>query len=413
MNDRGQIDLAAGRSPKAKRKLLLHRLFAIGLPILVIGGAVGATVAMSALAPEPDATEDPLKALPVLTAKATTDTVQLTVRTQGEVQPRTEIGLVAQVPGRILYMSPDFIEGGAFSRGDLLVRIDPAEYRLRVTQAQANVSQAETVLARERSEADLARMDWDDLGSGGEATPLTLRQPQMAEAAALLEAAKAQLAEALLQLSRTEIRAPFDGRVTERLVDAGEFVAMNGSLGRIYATDIMDVRLPLTQNELRQAGLYLGYAADMETGIPVTLSALAAGERMEWTGRITRTDARFDSQSRVLHAYVEVHDPFAGAGDGRPPLAPGLFVDADIAGPTLDGVVTMPRAALRGQADVYVASADGTLSIRTVEVRSSDRDRVVLNGGLAPGEDVIVSPIRGAVTGMKIDIVEPTSTGGA
>lgn len=392
-----------------KKKLLRHRMIAIALPLIVIVGAVGATVAMSALAPVPEETEDPIKALPVLTAIAQSDDVQLSVRTQGEVQPRTEINLINEVSGRITYMSPDFIEGGAFRRGDLLVRIDPAEYRLRVTQARANVSQAETVLARERSESEIARMDWEDLGSGGEATPLTLREPQMAEAAAQLEAAKARLAEAELQLARTEIRAPFDGRVIERAVDAGEFAAQNGRLGEVYASDIMDVRIPLTQNELRQTGVYLGYSADGDAGVPVTLSADISGRRAEWTGYITRTDARFDSQSRVLHAYVEVRDPFKDVSVGQAALGPGLFVDAEIDGTVLEGVVTIPRSALRGEDEVYLAGSDDTLTIQKVEVQSSTRDRVVLTGGLNSGDKVIVSPIRGAATGMKIEVVERTA----
>ncbi|MGB3457478.1 MAG: efflux RND transporter periplasmic adaptor subunit [Litorimonas sp.] len=392
----------------AKRRLLRHRIIAGALPLIVIVGAVGATVGMSALAPQPEEVEDPIKALPVLTATATTDTVQLTVRTQGEVQPRTEIDLIGEASGRITYMSPNFIEGGAFHRGELLLRIDPAEYRLRVTQARAAVSQAETVLAREKSESELARMDWADLGRGGEATPLTLREPQMAEAGAQLESARAQLAEAELRLARTEVRAPFDGRVTEREVDAGEFVGLNGRLGRVYATDIMDVRLPLTQNELREAGLYLGYASDAENGVPVSLSADMAGTRAEWSGAITRTEARFDSTSRVLHAFVEVADAFSG--EARFPLAPGLFVTAEIAGPVLENIVTVPRAALRGEADVYVANDDGTLSVRRVVVQSSDRDRVVLTSGLSAGERVIVSPIRGASDGMKIEVVDPSAS---
>lgn len=398
------------RSGPAKKKLLRHRIVAVALPLIVIVGAVGSTVAMSALAPEPEEKENVIKALPVLTAVATSDSVQLSVRTQGEVQPRTEINLTNEVTGRITYMSPNFIEGGAFKKGDVLLRIDPAEYRLRVTQARANVSQAETVLAREQSEAEIARMDWEDLGTGGEATPLTLREPQMAEAAAQLEAARATLAEAELQLSRTQIRAPFDGRVVERDVDAGEFVGGNGRLGRIYASDIMDVRVPLTQNELRQTGLYLGYSADVETGVPVTLSADVSGQRVEWQGQITRTDARFDNQSRVLHAYVEVHNPFDAIADGRPALAPGLFVDADIAGPTLDNVVTIPRAALRGDNEVYLAEDDNTLTIQTVEVQSSNRERAVLTDGVRPGQTVIVSPIRGAATGMTIEVVDPSSS---
>lgn len=399
-----------GIPPRKKpRKLLILRLLTFALPIVVLGSAIGGTVAMSAFSPEPEENETPIKAQPVLTAKAKIDSVMMTVKAQGEVQPRTEINIVAQVGGRITYMSPNYIAGGRFDRGDLLVRIDPAEYKLRVTQARANVSQARTVIAREQSEADLAKIDWADLGRGGTPTPLTLREPQMAEAAAQLESAKAQLAEAELQLSRTEIRAPFDGRVTERLVDAGEFVGTNSRLGRIYATDIMDVRLPMTQTDLRQAGLFLGYEAGADAGVPVRLTLSSIGSESEWVGHITRTDGRFDSQSRVLHVYAEVRNPFAGVAEGRPPLAPGLYVDAEINGPVIENVVTIPRAALRGSSDVYIANDDGTLSIRTVEVQSSDRTQAVLLGGLKAGDDVITSPIRGVAEGMKIEVVDPTA----
>jgi RND family efflux transporter MFP subunit len=400
----------SGESPPTRpRKLLVLRLLTFVLPIIVLGGAVGGTVAMSALSPTPEETDTEIKAQPVLTVPAKTDTVMMRVKAQGEVQPRTEINIVAQVGGRIAYMSPDFIQGGRFERGDLLVRIDPADYKLRVTQARANVSQAQTVLARERSESDLARLDWDDLGGGGTPTPLTLREPQMAEAAAKLESAKAQLAEAELQLSRTEIRAPFAGRVTERLVDAGEFVSANSRLGRIYGTSVMDVRLPMTQTDLRQAGLFLGYEAKGDAGVPVRLTLMSIASTSEWTGYITRTDGRFDSQSRMLHVYAEVRNPFENISEDSPPLAPGLYVEADINGPTLNDVVTIPRDGLRGTDQVYIANADGTLSIRTVNVLSSTRDRVVLGSGLDIGDSIIVSPIRGAVEGMKIEVVKTTA----
>jgi len=204
----GSTHPIGGEPPRKRpRKLLLLRLLTFVLPIIVLGAAVGGTVAMSALSPTPEETDTEIKAQPVLTVQAKTDTVMMTVKAQGEVQPRTEINIVAQVGGRVAYMSPDFIQGGRFDRGDVLVRIDPADYKLRVTQARANVSQAQTVLARERSESDLARLDWDDLGGGGTPTPLTLREPQMAEAAAQLASAKAQLAEAELNW-----RGPKSGR---------------------------------------------------------------------------------------------------------------------------------------------------------------------------------------------------------
>ena len=387
----------------ARKKLWLWRISVIIFPLLVILAGVAATLIMGALKDKPEEKEDVVKAIPVLTALAQTEDVTLSVDVQGEVQPRTEINLVPQVSGKITYMSPKFIEGGKFKKGDLLVRIEPREFELRLIQARANIAQNETVLTREKSEADLALSDWEDLGRGGAPTPLTLRAPQMAEAAAKLEAAKAQFDEAQLQLDRTALYAPFTGRVTTRHIDAGEFVSAGTRLGEIYSTQVMDVKLPMTNENLRQAGLRLGFEASVKTpAIPVKLSATVAGIFSQWDGEIVRTDSRFDSETRVLFAYAQVNDPF---GAQHPmPLAPGLFVDGSVTGQVLPNVVTIPRAALRGEDRVYVAKEDETLSIRTVSVLSSNKDRVVIGSGLNAGEAVITSPIRGVTEGKKITI---------
>ncbi len=403
----GQDNANALPEQAPKKQLWIWRALIFVLPVLVIGGSVVGVSAMSALKPEPEEKEDVVKAIPVLTDVAVQDDVTLTVDVQGEVQPRTEINLVPQVNGLITYMSPKFIEGGRFRKGDLLVRIDPAEFELRVTQARANVAQAKTVVAREKSESVIARQDWDDLGRNEAPTPLTLREPQMAEAEAQLASAEARLAEASLQLSRTSLYAPFDGRVTMRHVDQGEFVTAGTRLGEIYSVDVMDVRLPMTNEDLRRAGLNLGYEADSPTGgIPVTLSADVAGTPAKWQGRIVRTDSRFDNNTRVLFAYAEVRDPFgAGASDGTP-LAPGIFVKAAIDGQKLTDIIVVPRSALRGEDKVYVANED-TLSIKTVSVVSSNRQHAILQGGIEIGDEVVTSPIRGVAEGMKIQVVKP------
>lgn len=398
------------RKPRDKG-LLIKRILVFVLPVFVIVGAVSANIAMSAFKPEPEEKEEVVKAVPVLTANAELSDVTMKISAQGEVQPRQQIYIVPQVSGKIAYMSPSFIEGGRFGKGDVLFRIDPAEYNLRVTQARANVAQAETVLTREKSEASMARKDWEEIGTGRAASPLTLRAPQMAEADAKLEAAKAQLGEAQLMLSRTEIRAPFSGRVTDRMIDAGEYVTTGTRIGQAYSVAVMDVRLPLTNSDLAGAGLSLGFLASAKTpGIPVTLSANVAGRYSTWSGTIVRTDSQFDPKTRVLFAYAEVRDPFGAGADDGTPLAPGLFVDATINGQAHSAAIVIPRAGLRGKDQVFVANSDGTMSIKTVEVISSDRDQAILRRGINPGAAVVTSPIRGAADGMKIDIVErPTA----
>lgn len=383
-------------------KLWILRGLVFILPVLVIIAAVFGTVAMSGLKPEPEEKEEAVKAVPVLTARATQENVTLEVKSQGDVQPRTEIDVASQVGGRISYIAPQFIEGGIFKKGDLLVRIEPREYELRVTQARAEVAQAQTIITREESEALIAQRDWQELGRGGAPTALTLRKPQMAEAQANLEAAKARLGEVELQLERTSIRAPFNGRVVSRDIDVSGFVSAGMTLGEIYADDVMDIRLPLTHEQLRRAGLSLGYQAPKSGGIDVMLSANVAGEYSQWPAKIIRTDSRFNSENRVLFVYAELRNPFEHAV----PLAPGLFVEARIAGQALKDMVVIPRAALRGDDRVYVANADGTLSIKSVTAVSTDREKAVLGAGLVSGEAVITSPIRGVADGMKIDIVE-------
>lgn len=405
--DSMQVEYNLPQGKKQRKRLWIWRFATFILPLLVVILAIAGFIAMSALKPQPEEKEEVVTAIPVLTSVATSEPVTLTVNVQGEVQPRTQISLVPQVSGLAAYMSPKFIEGGRFNKGDLLVRIEPAEFELRVIQARATVAQAETVISREKSESSLARQDWEELGRGTEPTPLILREPQMAEARAQLASAKARLAEAELQLSRTSLYAPFTGRVTMRHVDQGEFVTVGTKLGEIYATDIMDVRLPMTNSELRRAGMTLGFEANGKTpGIPVTLSADVAGTASQWHGRIVRTDSRFDSQTRVLFAYAEVVDPFGAGADNGTPLAPGIFVNAAVDGQQLDTAILIPRAALRGDDKVYVAK-DDVLSIRTVTTVSSDRNRAILSGGIDAGETVITSPIRGVADGMKIAVVQP------
>lgn len=374
------------------------------LPLLVLVGAVFLFIQMGKLKPAPETKQEPPRAAPVVTAIAQERDVALSVTAQGEVRPRNEINFAVQVGGKISYVSPNFIEGGQFIKGETLLRIESTEYDLRVTQARANVAQAETALTRELSEADIARQDWDDLGAG-QASALTLRQPQVAEARARVAANLAALDEAKLSQSRTVLRAPFNGRVREKLVDRGEYVTPGLKLARLYGIETSDVKLPLTDNDLSKIGLGIGFQHSQKSPGPnVVLTANVAGAPQKWHGTVTRTSSSYDASTRVLFAYVEVKKPYGKGSSNGTPLASGLFVNAEIAGRDVASGIVVPRNALRGSDTVYVANDDNTLSIRTVKVASSERDQVVIVQGLSAGEQVITSPVRSVAEGMKIEI---------
>lgn len=397
----------------AKMGLAIRRLIVFALPTLVIVGAVAGNLVMGAFKPKPEEKEEIVKATPVVVAEAIASPTRLTLQAQGEASPRREISFSPQVSGRIVFLSPAFIEGGAFEEDDVLVRVDPAEYNYRVIQARSAVAQAKSRFESEKAEAKIARADWQELGKG-EGAALALREPQLAEAAAILASAEAALHEAELQLARTAIRAPFKGRVRSKLVDIGQYVTPGMALGDVYATDIMQVALPLTDSELGQLGLPVGFNETADNrGPAVTLTALVGGEPREWRGRIVRTDSGYDRKTRVLFAYAEVDDPYgAGAADGAP-LAAGLFVSAAIEGREIDNAIVIPRSALRGEDEVFIARGDDTLEIRKVVVASSDKRQAILVSGVKPGERVITSPVRGAADGVAIAVASGARESGS
>ena len=304
-------------------------------------------------------------------------------------------------------MLPDFIDGGFVREGQVLVRLESADYELGVVRARSGIASAEQALARVQAEAELAQLDIEDLGIS-DASPLARREPQLAEARANLASAKAQLAEAEIALRRTAITAPFDARVRSRDADLGQFVSPGQALGQIFATDVVEVALPLNDDEMARAGLPLAFSASAETpGPTVKFNAVVGGEMRTWTGRITRTAAALNPQTRLINAIAELDDPYGeGAADGVP-MAPGLFVKATVEGRTVEGLVRVPRDALRGTDQIFVGNgSEGKLEIRTAKVVYSDDDGAYLRSGVEPGELAIVSPIQAAFDGMNIQVVE-------
>lgn len=373
------------------------------LPLLVLAAFIVLIVIMVITQPQPERANAAPRPVAVFAAAVENTDVTLTVTTQGEVRPLVQINLVPQVSGRIVYVNPNFIEGGFFEAGETLIQVDDADYRLAVTRAQSQVAQAQQVLVREQAEADLAASEWAEIGEG-QASALTLREPQLAQARASLAAANAQLQEARLGLERTRISAPFDGRVRTKSADVGQFVSPGTPLGEVFGTDAVQVRLPLTDEQLSMLNIPVAYQASAENPGPrVRVSAVLAGQYREWDAELVRTDSSIDTQTRVLYAIAQVNDPYGAAAEaGGSPLPVGLFVDAEIQGREVMNAYVLPRSALRGSDTVYVAQEGGTLGVRTVNVITSDPDRLVISGGVTADDLVVTSPIRAASDGMRI-----------
>jgi multidrug efflux system membrane fusion protein len=377
------------------------------LPILVLCvGVLGAFALVNSRdVVQTKAPEVPPPLVRVQTVQ-TTD-LQLIVSAQGTVAPRTESTLIAQVAGQIISVSPAFVNGGFFEKGDLLLSIDPRDYEVSVAQAQVQVAQAKLRLAREEEEADIAREEWKLLGKG-DPSDLVLRKPQIAEAQATIAAAEGTQLRAQLNLERSQIRAPYAGRVRAKNADIGQYVNPGSPVGRIYAVDYAEVRLPMPDNQLAYLDLPFAFRNhSTETpGPDVRLHAEFAGGKHTWMGQIVRIEGEIDARSRMVTLVARVDNPYGQSEKGnRPPLAVGMFVTAEILGNRVSNVVVVPRAAIRGKDQVLVVT-DNRLYHRTIDIHRADAEKVVVKSGLKSGDQICSSPLDTVVEGMRVRTVE-------
>ena len=267
------------------------------------------------------------------------------IESYGTVQPRVQSMLVAQVGGQIVDTNPNVRDGGFFEQGDVLLRIDERDYAADESIAEAALADAQQVLAEAEARTQQAREDWSRLGNAGEPTDLVLRIPQLKAAQARVRSAESSLRKARLDLERTQIRAPFAGRVLRKFVDLGQVVSVNTQLAEIYATDVVEIRLPLRNRDLQYIDLPETYRHTDETkragGHVEILSELANQDA--WDAELVRTESAIDETARQLHVIAQVSDPFGTTAAGRTPLKIGQYVTARLDGKTLQNALVVPN----------------------------------------------------------------------
>ncbi len=387
-------------------RVLIGMLKAL-LPLVIIAAAGFGAVTMIMNRPPVETLTPVIEPPGVRVHEVTLGDAPLSVTSQGTVRPRTESQLVPEIAGRVTWVAPSFAEGGFFEADDVLVMIDPFDYEQALVSARSQLAQARLRLAEEEAEAEVAQREWNTLGRG-DPRELALRKPQLEDASASVAAAEAAVERATRDLQRAEIVAPYAGRVRTKNVDIGQYVRVGDAVATVYAVDIAEIRLPLPDDELAYLDLPLSYrGVEQQTQPDVTLRATFAGETHAWNGRIVRTESEIDSVSRMVHAVAEVADPYApGPIPNRPPLAVGMYVEAEIDGRTARDVAMLPRQALRGRDQVLVVTPEDRLSFRTVDVLRTSTESVIVSAGLQRGELVVISPLDTPTDGMRVQLAD-------
>jgi len=388
---------------KENARLISKRLLSIVLPIVVIIAAVLASKWIKASKPEPETRSKPARLMQVDAIRLKTAQYPVMLRSQGSVQPTLTNALVPEVGGTVVSLAKAFVVGGRFKAGDVLVQIDRRDYDIALTQAEANLAQADARLQEQAALAERAREDWRLLGRSGKPSALTLREPQLAAAKADRDAAEAQLSRAQLDVDRTQLSATFDGIVGEKSVDTGQFVARGTLIGRIHAIDSAEVRLPVSSQYLDLLNLR------GDASVRITASVGGARDSV-WKGVLTRVEG-MDAASQQLTVVAQISDPYATATatatispttTENPPLRFGQFVQAEISGKTLNDVFVIPRSALREEREVLLVDSEGRIERRDVQVVWSDEDSAAISTGLQVDELLVTTPLSTVADGTPV-----------
>jgi RND family efflux transporter MFP subunit len=372
--------------------------------------------------PEAERVERVSEGLLVEVERVTSADREVHVLAHGTVLPATRVVLQTEVSGRVVWKNPELVPGGRLKKGTSLLRIDARDYQLQLEARKAEVSRAELDLQLEQGRQQVARREWElfgekqKQGTGSEPAPigpkqdvpaegaedvLALRGPQMRTAQVGVQSANSALDRAKLDLARTQLQAPFNALVVDEQVNVGQLVSPNAQLATLVGTDTYWVQVSIPVEALAYVAVP-GTRGNQE-GSPARVSQKVGGERVERPGRVVRLLPDLDAGGAMARLLVEIQDPLGLELPGNPlPVLINSYVDVDLAAKTLENVVEVPRAGLREGDRAYVVDADGRLRIRELKVAWRYPQSVLVERGLADGDEVIVSRIAAPVEGMPV-----------
>lgn len=382
------------------------------MPIAIFAGLVAIAVIIRMNPPEtPQRPQFSGPTMTVETIPVLPRDYRIMLQSYGTVQPRTRSMLVAQVGGQIVEINENVRDGGFFEKGDTLGQIDPRDYEADVQIALASLADAKQAMAEAIARSDQAREDWERLGNEGEPSKLVLRIPQLEAARAGGGSAESALTKVKLDLERTSIVAPFAGRVIRKLVDLGQVVGPNTQLAEIYATDVVEIRLPLRNRDLGFIDLPESYrhSGPRETSIDVLIKSDLIGNE-KWQARLVRTEGAIDESARQLHVIAQIDDPFGPRSEGRSPLKIGQYVTAEIEGKTLPGALVIPNSAIYQGSYVYTVE-DDILRRRDIEIAWQNDIDAIVDNGLELGMDLVMTPLGQVTSGIRVSVLGAESRG--
>jgi RND family efflux transporter MFP subunit len=338
------------------------------------------------------------------------------IKSYGSAEPLTRTQLVSEVSGRVIKVANNIRAGLSFKKGDILLTIDPRDYHIEVDVAKSTVADAWVKYKEELAQADVAERDWNATPGSEGGRDLALRKPQVAAALASFDASKARLAKAELNLERTEVKAPFDGKILKQMVDLGQVLNPSQTIAEIYSTDFIEVRLPVKAQDL--AHIKLPHYSHTQGNKPennqdhlpaVLFEGELGGKTYTWEGKLVRSEGAFDSSTRMLYVVAKLDNPFVSSPE-LPALRVGQFLRAKIEGTQLMNVYAIPRRAV-SQSNMIALANNGLLQKRLISPLWTDAQSVVISASsgindntaaINSSEQLILTPTANLATGTRV-----------
>ena len=349
---------------------------------------------------------DPVEELPppdVIIEILTPKDFQVQISSNGTTTPLTQTVLTAEVGGEVIYRSKKFAEGASVIEGEILAKIDDTDLQLQYKNALLQLANAEVQYSLQLAEAEVAKEAWDKIGDGV-ASDLTLKKPQLKQAEAFLEVAKAQVSSAEKKLNKTEIIAPYAGRIQNVNIDLGTTIIPGQPVGAMYTSSEIEITLAVKDNDLQFLSIPMdGRKLNPSEQASVVIESFYKGKTQSWKGKLERVDGVIDPVTRMINLIAVFKNDFIESD--KPNLPIGLFVEAKIDGITLKNIFEIPINSISEDNEVYIVDKDNQLELRELTILKKYSEFVIIKDGLKAGERIVTSKLSTASNGIKVNPV--------
>lgn len=347
----------------------------------------------------------PVSITPVVTVqelKATNH--QTIVEVMGTVIPAKEMNVRSRVTGEILKLHADFLEGGILKKGETIAQLDDVDYKIVKMQQEANLAKAQSELKLEEGQQDIAKREWELLGTDEDSTALdrelALRVPQLKSKKAAFDSAKVALDKAEIDLQRTKITTPFNSVILTADVQLGDQINSQTQLAKLVGTDAFHVQVSVPISKLSWIQIPSNRS---EKGAPATIIAQSG---REYAGKVVKLLSDIEPNGKMARLLVEVTDPLKLKENGKDRLLLGEYVTVKIEGKVLQNTISVPRTAFHNNSEIWIIS--GKNKLKTVKTKPiwEERNTVFVKNGFDADEKLITSDLSFPVDGMSLKIFE-------